>query len=129
MQTGSAQQRIVEDGAERRACGQLIGNGVADDGEDLRHREAVLREKAIGGAPVLKPGSGSGEQTSHSVASKTKQGTQREGSRPVGDATPVEGGEALVPELFELREAAGRVFLEPEWGPPGDAAREGTYLQ
>ena len=36
--SGAPQQRVVEHGVKGRAGGELIGDGAADDGEDLRHR-------------------------------------------------------------------------------------------
>jgi hypothetical protein len=44
---------------ERRAGGQLLGDAATDDGEDLGHRDTVLREEAVSGAPILKLGTGS----------------------------------------------------------------------
>jgi hypothetical protein len=93
MQAGAAQQSIVHHSAKGCTCGQLVGDGAAYNREDIRHREATLREEPISGAPILKLRTGSGEQASHGVASETKQRTQCEGFRPGGDAALVEGGE------------------------------------
>ena len=112
MKARTAQERIIQDSTKRRAWGQLFGHSTAHDGKDLRQRQSILREEPIGGAPILKLGAGSSEQTSHGVASEAEQRTQREGLRAVGDAALVEGRDALVPELLELGEETGRVFFK-----------------
>ena len=112
MKARTAQERVIQDSAKRCAWGQLIGHATAHDGKDLRQRQSILREEPIGGAPILKLRAGSGEQTSHGVASEAEQRTQREGLRAVGDAALVEGRDALVPELLELGEETGRVFFK-----------------
>jgi hypothetical protein len=73
VEAGAAQQRIVENGAKWCAWGKLVGDGAADDGEDLGHGNTVLREEAVSGAPILKLGTGSSEQAGHGVASETEQ--------------------------------------------------------
>jgi hypothetical protein len=111
VEAGAAQQRIVENSAEGRAQGQLVGDAAADDGEDLGHGDAVLGEEAVSSAPVLELRAGSGKQASHGVTSEAEQRTQGEGLRAVADALLVEGGEAVFPELLELREDTGGVFF------------------
>ena len=119
MKTGAAQQGIVHDGAKRGSWGKLIGDGAADDGKHFRQRETIAGEEAKGGAPVVELRAGSGEQAGHGMSSETEQRTQREGLRAVGDALLVESGEALVPELPELREDTGRVFFRTVAGASG----------
>jgi hypothetical protein len=116
MKTGAAQEGIVHDGAKGFAGWQLTGDRAADYGEELRHREAILGEEAIRGAPIQKLRTGSSEQTSHGVAAESQQRTQGEGFGACGDAELVEGGATFVPELFELREDAGGVFFRAEGG-------------
>ena len=116
VETRTPQQRIVKHRAKRCACGQLIGDGPTNDGEDLGQRQTILGKEPIGGTPIVELRSGSGQQAGHGVASETKQGTQREGLRAVGDAALVEGGEAFVPELLEAGEDAGGVFFKTEGG-------------
>lgn len=116
MKTGAAQQRIVEDGAKRRARGQLGGDGAPDDGKDFRQGDSILREQAIGRGPVLKLRSGSGKQAGHGMASKTEKRTQREGLRAARDAALEKGELAFVPELLELGEDARRVFFKAAGG-------------
>src|SRR5260370_1558307 len=116
MATGAVKQRIVEDGEVGCCGGQTAGDGAAVKGKGIRFGKAILREKAIGSGPVLKLGSGSGEQAGHGMASETEKRTQREGLRAVGDAALVEGREAFVPELLELGEDAGEVFFKAEGG-------------
>jgi hypothetical protein len=116
MEAGSAQQRIVENGAKRGSGGELSGNSAAHDGKDVGHRKAIFREEPIGGSPVVELRSGSIQETGDGVASEAKQGTQREDLRAVGDAALAEGGTALVPELVEEGEDTGSVFLKAGGG-------------
>jgi hypothetical protein len=116
METGAAQQRIVEDRAKGRSGGQLLGDGAADDREDLSRGKAILREEPIGGAPILELRSGSSKQAGHGVTSEAKQRAQREGLRARGDAALLEGGEAFIPELLEAGEEASRVFFKAAGG-------------
>ena len=129
VETGAAQQRIVQDGTKRCAIWQLAGNGSADNRKDLGQREAVLREESVSGAPILKLGAGSGEKTSHRVTPEAKQRTQREGLRAVGDAALVEGGDTFVPELLEPGRMPTAFFLKPKAVAADDAARAGLYLR
>jgi hypothetical protein len=108
----TAQQRVIQDSAKRRAWGPLIGHAAAYDGKDLKQGQSILREEPIGGAPILKLRAGSGEQTRHGMASEAEQRTQRERLRAVGDAALVEGGDAFVPEPLELGKDTGRVFFK-----------------
>jgi|SRR6266566_3240465 len=71
VETGAAQQGVVEDRAKRRASGQFAGDGATDYGKDFRRGNALLREQAIGGGPILKLGSAGGEQTRQGMASQT----------------------------------------------------------
>jgi hypothetical protein len=116
MQAGTAQEGVVHDGAKGCAGGQLSGDGVTDYREQIRHREPILREEAISGAPIFKLRTGSSEQASHGVASEGKQRTQGESFGACGDAGLAEGGSTLFPELLELREDADRVFFRAEGG-------------
>jgi hypothetical protein len=50
------------------------------------------------------------------VATEAKQGAQGEGSGSVGEALLEERRAAVVPELLELREDAGRVFFRADGG-------------
>jgi len=85
-----------------------------------------LREEAITRRPVSKLTAGGGEQAGHGVASETKQRTQREDLRTEGDAELVEGGEALGPELLEVGEEPGGVFLKKA-AAPGGGGPGGSY--
>ena len=116
MQAGTTQECVVHNGAKGRAGGQLSGNGVTDYREQVLHREPILGEEAVSGAPILKLRTGSSEEARHSMASESKQRTQREGFGACGDAWLSEGGSALLPELLELREDADRVFFRAEGG-------------
>jgi len=116
MQAGTAQEGIIYHGAEGFPSWQLGGNSATDDGKQIGHREAILREEAIGGAPIPELRTGRSEQTSHRMASESQQGTQRESFGACGDAALLEGWSAFVPELLELREDTGRVFFRAEGG-------------
>jgi hypothetical protein len=116
VQTGAAQYRVIEESTERGSWGQAGGDGAARHGEDVAQGKAILREESIGGGPILKLGTGSSEHAGNGVATEAKQGTQGEGSGSVGEALLEERRAAVVPELLELREDAGRVFFRAEGG-------------
>ena len=72
VETGTAQQRIVQDGAKGLARGQLGGDGAADDSKDIRDGNPVLRKEPIGSSPIVELRTGSSEQAGHGVASQTE---------------------------------------------------------
>jgi hypothetical protein len=94
----------------------LSNDGATDDGKDISHGKAILREEPVGGAPILKLGTGGGEQTSDGVTAEAKQRTQREGLRAVGEAGLLEGWAALGEELLEVGEDTNGVFFRAEGG-------------
>jgi hypothetical protein len=113
---GAAHQGIIEHGADGSLGRELRDHGAADEGEDGLEGKTLLREETVAGAPVLELRAGSGEQTSHGMASQAEQRAQREGLGALGEASLVEAGEALAPELFEMGEDTGRVFFRTEGG-------------
>jgi hypothetical protein len=113
---GATQERIIEDGAQGSVGRQGLDHGAADDGEDGLDGKTVVGEDAVTGGPVAELRAASGKQTRHGMASQTEQRAQRESLGVRGEATLVEAGEALAPELFELGEDAGRVFFSTEEG-------------
>ncbi len=60
-EAGAAQERIIEDGAQRGVGRQLGEQRAADDGEDGLDGKTVLGEEAVTGGPVLELRAGSGE--------------------------------------------------------------------
>src|SRR5208283_548084 len=115
-EAGATQQRIIQHGAEGSVRRQFGQHGAADDGEDRGDGKAVVGEEPVTGGPVPELGAASGEQTGHGMTSQAKQGAQREGLGARGEAPLVETGEALVPELFQVSEDAGRVFFSTGGG-------------
>jgi hypothetical protein len=128
----AAQERIIEDGAQGSVGRQGLDHGAADHGEDGLDGKTVVGEDAVAGGPVTELRAASGEQTGHGMASQTEQRAQRESLGVRGEAALVEAGEALAPELFELGEDAGRVFLgrkgaaQPVAGPADPCFRRTT---
>ena len=87
-----------------------------NDGEDLLDGEAGLGKETVIGRPIVELLSRGGQQASHGMASEAEQTAQREGLGAFGDALLGEGWEALVPELLDGGEEAGRVFFKREGG-------------
>ena len=116
VQTGAAQERIIEDGADRSLSGQLGQHGAANHGEDGCNGKTVVGKEPVTGGPVTKLRAAGGEQAGHGMTSQTKQSAQRESLGVRGETALAEAGAALAPELFKLGEDAGRVFFSTEGG-------------
>ena len=72
---GTAHERIVQEGSEGNTFGQLSRDGAAHHGEDIRQRQTSLREEPIRSTPILKLGTGGGEQSGNGMAAEAKQRT------------------------------------------------------
>jgi hypothetical protein len=105
------QQRIVDGDGEGGLGRQFAKYGAANDGEQVGGRAALAGKEAILRRPVLELESASGQQSGHGMAAQTEQTAQREGLGALGDAALLECGEAVLPELLEGGEDAGRVFF------------------
>lgn len=61
METGTAEEGVIDDCAKGGAGRQLLDDSAADDGKDVGNGNALLGEESVGGAPIQKLGSGGSE--------------------------------------------------------------------
>ena len=126
VQAGAAQEGIIQEGAHRGLGRQSGEHGATCHGEEGLGGKTVVGKEPVTGGPVTELRATGGQQTGHGMTSQTKQSAQREGLGVRGEATLVEAGSALAPELLEVGEDAGGVFFST--GAGGAVRRKASRL-
>jgi hypothetical protein len=111
VQAGAAQEGIIEEGAHGGLGRQSGEHGATRHGEEGLGGKTVVGKEPVTGGPVTELRAAGSQQTGHGMTSQTEQSAQREGLGVRREATLVEAGSALAPELLEVGEDTGGVFF------------------